>query len=770
MTPKVPVELTTYNQWVVWKYATTEQGKFTKLPYCSRTGQLASVADPSTWSDYQSSVVAMQSGHYSGLGFVLSQSDPFCFIDLDDPDGNPEITDKQIKIADSFNSYSERSPSGKGLHIICRANIPGGRRKNKIEIYSSFRYMTITGMTFKDAPIADCQQYADMLWHELSDGKSSVDELQITERVQTMSDEQLYDMASNAENGNKFQELWQGTWETYYQSQSEADFALINILGFYSRNVQQINRMFLISGLGKREKAKRKNYVEAMIKRSFDNQPPLLPLDQILQSQANRLAKLDALKDAEAAVVDVKPASFSGPLFEGKDDPAFDWTVPPGLLGEITQFIYNAAPRPVKEIALGGAIGMMAGICGRAYNVSGTGLNQYVLILAKTGVGKEAAAGGINKLMHRVKGMVPSAMDFIGPAEIASGQALIKYLDKKPCFVSILGEFGLALQQMCSPISSPSQVHLRKILLSLYNKSGATDIQSGMIYSDKDNNIGTLRSPSFSILGEATPETFYPNMDEGIIAEGLLPRFLCIEYRGDRPSYNENHLTVQPNDELLKRLAELTAQCLMLSHHQRCINIDLDAEAKILSNKFDKLCDARINTSEMEVARQLWNRAHIKALKLAGLIAIGMNPYNSIITYEALNWAIALVERDIKNILTQFETGRAGKDFSETNQLNELCMCIGDYIKRPYTGLEKYQVPTLMHQDKVVPLAYLQRRLMQKSAFINDRIGSTAAIHRAIKGLQDEGTIRELRQHDIYTRYAKTAKCYIVLDLTRFSK
>ena len=60
-------------------------------------------------------------------------------------------------------------------------------------------------------------------------------------------------------------------------------------------------------------------------------------------------------------------------------------TPPPGLMGDIARFIYDAAPRPVAEVALTGAIGLMAGICGRAFNISTTGLNLYCLMLAHTG-------------------------------------------------------------------------------------------------------------------------------------------------------------------------------------------------------------------------------------------------------------------------------------------------------------------------------------------------------------------------------------------------
>ena len=45
-----------------------------------------------------------------------------------------------------FNSYTEFSPSGKGLHIIVKAKLPGkGRKKGNYEAYSAKRFFTFTG-------------------------------------------------------------------------------------------------------------------------------------------------------------------------------------------------------------------------------------------------------------------------------------------------------------------------------------------------------------------------------------------------------------------------------------------------------------------------------------------------------------------------------------------------------------------------------------------------------------------------------------------------
>jgi hypothetical protein len=758
-----PEEIIAYRQWVCWTYALTD-GKQTKLPLNPTTGHLASVTDPLTWSDYATAVYSAQS-HNCGIGFVLSKNDPFCFIDFDDCNGDPVILDRQRRIAEAMDSYSEFSPSGKGLHIIVKAEVPGGRRRDKIEIYSADRYMTMTGNTVSNKPIAERNYLANLLWSELSPNHSFEPQF-IVEQPEQFGDDFIYSQALNAENGDKFETLWTGDWQKYYQSQSEADFALINILGFYSRNMKQIERMFMISALGQRDKAKRKDYVRKMIQRSFDNMPPMIPIEDIKKSVANQLARQDAKKDEAAAIEAANP--FAGPLFQNLPDPNYDWTMPPGLLGEITNFIYSAAVRPVKEIALAAAIGLMAGICGRAYNVSGTGLNQYVLILAKTGTGKEGAQSGISRLMERVKIKVPSAMDFIGPSEIASGQALEKYLGKNPCFLSIVGEFGLALQQMCSLSANLSQVTLRRALLKLYNKSGVEDNLQPTIYADKDKNTQVVKSPSFSLLGESTPETFYVNMDENMIQQGLFPRFTVIEYLGERPKLNKNHDKVQPTPELLNRLEQLCAACLMMSRNSACIKVELDTEAQSFADAFNQKCDAKINTSEFEVARQLWNRAHVKMLKLAALIAIGINDTHPVINLEAIKWSALLVERDCMNILKQFETGKAGKDTGELNQINELVNVIGDFFARPGAAVDKYCVDPRMPADNVIPHAFLQRRLLQRGAFKNDRLGAINALKRTVDSLISDGSIRAIREMDLYKRYGKTMKAYVVVDVERF--
>ena len=320
------------------------------------------------------------------------------------------------------------------------------------------------------------------------------------------------------------------------------------------------------------------------------------------------------------------------------------YSLPPGLVGAVAQFIYGAAPRPVPEIALAGAIGLMAGIVGRAYNVSNppTGLNQYVLLLAPTGTGKEAIASGSSALMKSIRSDIPASADFIGPGEIASSQAVTKYMaGGKTSFVSMVGEFGIYLQQMVGPKAPPHLIGLRRFLLDVYNKSGEGKVLRPSIYSDKEKNTSAVIAPAFTLLGESTPEKFYEGLHEGLISEGLLPRFTTIEYHGDRPPLNTSHIYAQPSFELIDRLSTVCAHSLMLNSQHKAVHVQFTPEAKAMFDEFDRHCDLNINGSDKEVRRHLWNRAHIKAMKLAALVAGGCNPYHSGFWFLCTNLALS---------------------------------------------------------------------------------------------------------------------------------
>lgn len=758
MFEKIPDEFKQYKNWIVWKYEDLEAEKPTKVPYCPHNGKHASVTEPATWSTFDLALSVLKSKNYSGLGFVLTEADPFACIDLDDSKGNGVSLHRQMQIYSQFNTYTERSPSGTGCHLWVQGRVKSGRKRSSIEIYSQLRYMTMTGDIIRNEPIKDFNIELNYLWGQM--GKGGVAEIVysgLTEQKEV--DEDVINRALNAANGDKFEKLLLGNWQDIYQSQSEADFAFIDMVAFYTQNRKQIERIFHSSELGKRDKAKRVDYLSWMINKSFDRSLP--PVD--IEGLQNKIQ--------EAIETRIKKGKIESQLkVEVIEDEKFTperdiYLAPPGLVGEIARFIYDQAPRPVPEIALVGALGLMSGIVGRSYNIDGLGLNQYILLLANTGVGKEAIASGISKLINEVIKTVNNAGTYIGPGEIASSGALIKYMSKSAnSFVSIFGEVGLFIQELSSTNKNPVKVGLKKLILDLYNKSGEGQVLRPSIYSDKDNNTSAVLSPSFSICGESTPEEFYKMLDEGMINNGLLPRFTIIEYYGKRPKLSKTHMHVKPSFDLIDKISTLCTYSNQLNSQNRAIICKAKDDAKKLLDEWDEYSDENMNGAEREVKRQLWNRAHVKALKLASIVAVGISPYNPEITIDVAKWAINIVHSDVKNLLKRFEMGEIGTERNEESSQQTLVIeMIKKFIMSNWERIEKYKVcKKNLHDNRIIPFSYLQKMLYQKKEFKKDSRGPNMAIRAALKTLCDTGDVVEVGRSVLQRDYQTSALCYVI--------
>jgi hypothetical protein len=712
----IPEELRRLPQWIA--------AGSDKIPLNPKTGKAASVTDSSTWGTYEEAL-KFGSAH---IGFVLTETDPYVLIDLDEPE-TEEQKERHNRILEHFNSYTEVSQSGKGLHIIVKGKLPHGvRSRDKVEVYPHQRYMICTGKVYRDVEIKDTQEMLDILFREINQHRAGLAEL--TEHDEVISDRDLVDMASRAVNGEKFDALCRGEWEGSYPSQSEADFALLSIFAFYTRSNEQVMRLFRMSKLGERDKALRDGYLLTCLKKIRANEPEEIDLSQF------RVPAVD-VRPVPASLVPVH-SNGNGNLIR-----------PPGFVGELSQYIYESSSRPVQEIATAAAIALAAGVVGRQFNISGTGLNLYLILLAKTGVGKEEAIRGIDRVLSAVRPTVPVVDQFLGPGSFASGQGLLRTLDERPCFVSVLGEFGLMLQSLADSSAGTSHSLLyRKILLDLYSKSGKGSILRPSAYSDSTKNTKMLVSPAFTLFGESTPETFYGGLSISQIADGLIPRFLIMEYAGDRSRRNPNAY-YPPPDNLTTRFAELSTVVLQMQANNSWADVGMESGAQKLIG-----------------IRQLWNRAHLKALKLAGILAAADRPLNPVVNEAEAVWAIETVRRDALGVTQRFETGDVGE--GESKQVSDLTRIIREYFTN-YTDeqLEKYKVDPEMRNGSIVPRAYLQRRTANMAAFKKARQGERNALRGALDDLTSSGLIEELPKRQVQDRFHYSGVAYLVRNINR---
>ena len=720
-----------------------------KKPINPRTGNYADPSDTSTGASFNE---AVKTG-MKHIGFILSKDDPFAIVDLDNPfeivedqfneTGEKikvkviadehhakfpecvEIAKRHGKVMEAFNSYTELSQSGQGAHIVCRGSVPQGVRRDRIEVYSDQRYMIFTGNVIKAQGVTDCQNMLNQLYTEI--GRMTTDKGELIEEDSIYENSEVWRMATNASNSEKFVSLCQGEMDGY-PSQSEADLALLSMLCFYSRSNTQVKEMFRQTKLGEREKAnKNDKYLNFCLKYIRSKEIPLVDTSQLASATPEPVLNKIEKPKAEIHLLSDKP----GVLKKEK------YTFPPGLVGEIAQYVLDSAIRPVPEIALAASLALCAGICGRSFNISGTGLNQYIILLAKTGRGKEGAASGIDNLMAAIRQTIPMADQFLGPANFASGQALIKTLDTKPCFVSVLGEFGFTLQQMCDANAPGPVVMLKRVLLDIYAKSGNNKVLRASVYSDSDKNTNIIQAPNVTLLGESTPDTFFSGLDSSHIAEGLIPRFSIIEYEGNRPKPNENAF-MPPSELLISKVGQFITVCITAQQNNTACPVTIQPDAKQILDALNNEADNRINGTSLDVEAELWNRAHLKSLKLAALIAVGINPHAPAVNLDVAIWAVEFVKLEINSVMQRFKHGQIGtgelKQESEIRRLLEHFQTLTDEQK------ETHRCPQSLLNKAVSPYQFFAIYARRLACFKNDKKGPT----RALKDVLDDMVKREV--------------------------
>lgn len=266
MYDKLPDELKSCPNWICWRAVPQpredDPNHFGKIPVDPKTGLSAKSNDPSTWSDFDTAVkAAEQFRPRGGIGFMFGNS-PYFGVDIDNAE--PEIVDfleggdgLVSEFIYTLESYTELSPSGKGIHILCRGELPhGARRRGKVEMYDCGRFFTVTGDRIGEyTAISNCAEAIKPLHEKYlgspvkSMGTAAAQRVSHSHEELPTSAEEVLSIARKARNGAKFSALYSGS-TAGYNSPSEADLAFCNLLAFWTgRNEALMDEIFRQSGL-----------------------------------------------------------------------------------------------------------------------------------------------------------------------------------------------------------------------------------------------------------------------------------------------------------------------------------------------------------------------------------------------------------------------------------------------------------------------------------------------------------------------------------------
>ncbi len=160
MYEKLPEQLKKDGRFCLWKYE-ERNGRMTKVPY-QTNGRKASSADKNTFSDFRLAVNAMDG--YDGIG--MGAFDDFCMVDIDHCVFGGKMTQMAEDIVERMDSYTEFSPSGTGVRIVCKASslsYDTGRyyinnQKLGLEIYAAGvtkKFCTLTGNVIRNRGVEE---------------------------------------------------------------------------------------------------------------------------------------------------------------------------------------------------------------------------------------------------------------------------------------------------------------------------------------------------------------------------------------------------------------------------------------------------------------------------------------------------------------------------------------------------------------------------------------------------------------------------------------
>ena len=268
----IPQPLRDSKRWTVWKPIKRGDLKPGKMPMYNRLNPLtgtyeavaASLDNLKTWMTLDEAVKMLKGAAvFKGLQYVLSYHNDLdttknrlVGVDLDDVMLKDGVTIKpEIKaIIDSFASYTELSPSGKGVRIFCYGYFPLKElvHQGSFEIYQCDKLLTVTGNHLINTPLTvePAQDAINALREKYFKPAENVDTGSLPVTPVEFTDEELLYQLNNYKLTPQFRKLFsEGAGEGDDYSVLEKN--LCKLVCFFTQKFEQIDRIYRMSALSR---------------------------------------------------------------------------------------------------------------------------------------------------------------------------------------------------------------------------------------------------------------------------------------------------------------------------------------------------------------------------------------------------------------------------------------------------------------------------------------------------------------------------------------
>lgn len=275
---RLPKYLQEHGRFCVWKYENRDGKRWTKVPYQPKATQYgAASTNPAHFTDIHTALDHAEG--FDGLGLGIFGD--IAAIDIDHCiSSNGELSQLAQTVIETMDSYTEYSPSGKGIRILFRAagvkhdtnayyiNNQNARdprqewpEKQGLEVYiagATSKYVTVTGNAIRAVEVKDrSAQIQQILDRYMKKATAERPAAAPAPSMLTLSDREILDKAIHAANGALFDRLYYGGDIGGHASHSEADLALMNLLAYWTnRDAARMIQLFKASALYRTKKEK----------------------------------------------------------------------------------------------------------------------------------------------------------------------------------------------------------------------------------------------------------------------------------------------------------------------------------------------------------------------------------------------------------------------------------------------------------------------------------------------------------------------------------
>lgn len=309
-----------------------------------------------------------------------------------------------------------------------------------------------------------------------------------------------------------------------------------------------------------------------------------------------------------------------------------------GILGQIIEYNLKTAHRRQPELALAGALCLLATITGRKVEDEyKTRTNLYMIALCPAGGGKDHARK-LNKEILSAAGMI----EYIGNEDFKSGSGFLVALSQQQSLLFQIDELGKWLQQISERGNGAGFLRdVIKQLLTVYTSSRSI-VKTGA--QADASRVKTIQQPHAVIYSTSIPDNVLHSLTAENLHDGFLSRTLIIESASGRTPEQ-----VPAGDELPESILEYVKWWGAYNPAGNVNDLNPIArkmhtvpEGADLYRELSKLADEQ--QDRWPQFASLWVRAGEMARKLAIIHQLSLDKEATEVGLVSVAWACEFIE------------------------------------------------------------------------------------------------------------------------------